>query len=56
MRAIKYLEYPAFTAAQLLYRCSSPMELNLTVVSITQTLARDFFFRDDATHIQHLFL
>lgn len=35
MRAIKYLEYRAFIAAQLLYPCSSPMELSLTVVSIT---------------------
>lgn len=36
MRAIKYLEYREYAAAQLLYRCSSPMELNLTVVSAQQ--------------------
>lgn len=35
MRAVKYLEYRAFIAALLLYPCSSPMELNLTVVSMT---------------------
>jgi mRNA degradation ribonuclease J1/J2 len=33
MRAIKYLEYREYTAAQLLYLCSSHMEQNLTVVS-----------------------
>lgn len=33
MRAIKYLEYRVYIAARLLYLCSSPMELNLTVVS-----------------------
>lgn len=34
MRAVKYLEYRESPAAQLLSRCSSPMELNSTVVSL----------------------
>lgn len=38
MRAIKYLEYRECLVAQPLSRCSSPTELNSTVVSDTKAL------------------
>lgn len=43
MRAIKYLEYRAYTAAQPLSRCSSPMELNSTVVSDKRSINHKLF-------------